>query len=45
MNGQPARNPAGTVVAAVLLSRPISEEVAMAIEVRRLAEGRMAGAA
>ena len=48
VNGQPARDPAGRVVAAVMLSRPISEEVAMAIEVRRLAEerpGRIAGAA
>lgn len=40
VNGQPARDAAGKVVAAVLLSRPISEEVAMAIEVRRLAEDR-----
>jgi len=40
VNGQPARDPAGKVVAAVLLSRPISEEVAMAIEVRRIAEDR-----
>ena len=40
VNGQPARDPSGKVVAAVLLSRPISEEVAMAIEVRRIAEDR-----
>lgn len=40
VNGQPARDPAGTVVAAVMLARPISEEVAMAIEVRRIAEDR-----
>jgi PAS domain-containing protein len=40
VNGQPARDPAGRVVAAVMLSRPISEEVAMAIEVRRLGEHR-----
>ena len=40
VNGQPVRDPAGNVVAAVMLSRPISEEVAMAIEVRRLAEER-----
>jgi PAS domain-containing protein len=42
VNGQPARDPGGKVVAAVMLSRPISEEVAMAIEVRRLAEERPA---
>jgi PAS domain-containing protein len=40
VNGQPARDPSGRVVAAVMLSRPISEEVAMAIEVRRIAEDR-----
>jgi hypothetical protein len=40
VNGQPARDPSGTVVAAVMLARPISEEVAMAIEVRRIAEDR-----
>lgn len=40
VNGQPARDPSGKVVAAVMLSRPISEEVAMAIEVRRIAEER-----
>jgi PAS domain-containing protein len=40
VNGQPARDPAGSVVAAVMLSRPISEEVAMAIEVRRISEER-----
>jgi PAS domain-containing protein len=40
VNGQPARDSAGTVVAAVMLSRPISEEVAMAIEVRRIGEER-----
>jgi hypothetical protein len=40
VNGQPARDPQGRVVAAVMLSRPISEEVAMAIEVRRIAEDR-----
>ena len=39
-NGQPARDPAGKVVAAVMLARPISEEVAMAIEVRRISEDR-----
>ena len=40
VNGQPARDSAGKVVAAVMLSRPISEEVAMAIEVRRIGEER-----
>lgn len=40
VNGQPARDPTGKVVAAVMLSRPVSEELAMAIEVRRLAEER-----
>jgi PAS domain-containing protein len=40
VNGQPARDTTGTVVAAVLLSRPVSEEVAMALEVRRIAEDR-----
>jgi PAS domain-containing protein len=40
VNGQPARDAAGKVVAAVLLSRPLSEEVAMAIEVRRISEQR-----
>ena len=40
VNGQPARDPSGKVVAAVLLARPISEEVAMAIEVRRISEDR-----
>ena len=40
VNGQPARDSAGKVVAAVMLSRPVSEEMGMAIEVRRLAEER-----
>lgn len=40
INGQPARDPSGKVVAAVMLARPISEEVAMAIEVRRISEHR-----
>jgi len=40
INGQPARDPSGKVVAAVMLARPISEEVAMAIEVRRISEDR-----
>jgi len=40
VNGQPARDASGKVVAAVMLSRPISEEVAMAIEVRRIGEER-----
>jgi PAS domain-containing protein len=40
VNGQPARDSNGKVVAAVLLSRAISEEVAMAIEVRRMSEDR-----
>lgn len=43
VNGQPARDPSGKVVAAVMLSRRISEEVAMAIEVRRMAESRSVG--
>lgn len=44
VNGQPARDPSGKVVAAVMLARPISEEVAMAIEVRRIAEDRSGSA-
>lgn len=40
VNGQPARDATGKVVAAVMLCRAISEEVAMAIEVRRIAEQR-----
>jgi hypothetical protein len=35
VNGRPARDGAGTVVAAVMLAREVSEEIAMAIEVRR----------
>ena len=40
VNGQPARDANGKVVAAVMLSRAISEEVAMAMEVRRISEDR-----
>jgi PAS domain S-box-containing protein len=40
VNGQPARDANGTVVAAVMLCREVSEEIAMAIEVRRLASQR-----
>ena len=40
VNGQPARDTQGKVVAAVMLCRAISEEVAMAIEVRRITEER-----
>jgi PAS domain-containing protein len=40
VNGRPARDQNGKVVAAVMLCREVSEEIAMAIEVRRLAEGR-----
>ncbi len=40
VNGQPARDANGKVVAAVLLSRAISEEVAMAIQVRKMSEDR-----
>ena len=40
VNGQPARDTQGKVVAAVMLCRAISEEVAMAIEVRRISEER-----
>lgn len=40
VNGQPARDATGKVVAAVLLSREVSEELAMAMEVRRMAEER-----
>ena len=40
VNGQPARDAKGTVVAAVMLCREVSEEIAMAIEVRRLASER-----
>ncbi len=45
VNGQPARDASGKVVAAVLLSREVSEELAMAIEVRRMAEERAIPAA
>ena len=38
VNGCPARDVLGRVVAAVMVAREISEEVAIAIEVRRLAE-------
>jgi PAS domain-containing protein len=40
VNGQPARDATGKVVAAVMLCREVSEEIAMAIEVRRLASER-----
>jgi PAS domain S-box-containing protein len=40
VNGRPARDQTGKVVAAVMLCREVSEEIAMAIEVRRMAEGR-----
>jgi PAS domain S-box-containing protein len=39
-NGQPARDASGRVVAAVMLFREVSEELAMAMEVRRMAEER-----
>jgi len=35
VNGRPARDGSGKVVAAVMLAREVSEEIAMAIEVRR----------
>lgn len=38
VNGQPARDASGRIVAAVMLAREVSEEIAMAIEVRRLAQ-------
>jgi hypothetical protein len=38
LNGCPARDVAGRVVAAIVVARQVSEEMAMAIEVRRLAE-------
>ena len=40
VNGQPARDATGKVVAAVMLCREVSEEIAMAIEVRRMANER-----
>jgi hypothetical protein len=40
VNGQPARDATGKVVAAVMLCREVSEEIAIAIEVRRMASGR-----
>jgi PAS domain-containing protein len=40
VNGQPARDATGKVVAAVMLSREVSEEIAMAIEVRRMQSER-----
>ncbi|MBI3649158.1 MAG: PAS domain-containing protein [Actinobacteria bacterium] len=36
VNGEPARDVLGRVVAAVMVAREVSEEVAMAIEVRRM---------
>jgi PAS domain-containing protein len=39
-NGQPARDSSGKVVAAVMLFREVSEELAMAMEVRRMGEER-----
>ena len=38
VNGRPARDASGKVVAAVMLFREVSEELAMAIEVRRMAQ-------
>jgi PAS domain-containing protein len=38
VNGRPARDAEGKVVAAVMLVREVSEEIAMAIEVRRSSE-------
>ena len=38
VNGRPARDATGKVVAAVMLAREVSEEIAMAIEVRRIFE-------
>jgi len=38
VNGQPARDASGKIVAAVMLFREVSEEIAMAIEVRRLSQ-------
>jgi PAS domain S-box-containing protein len=40
VNGQPARDATGKVVAAVMLCREVSEEIAMAIEVRRMQSER-----
>jgi len=40
VNGQPARDATGKVVAAVMLCREVSEEIAMAIEVRRMTSER-----
>ena len=37
---QPARDATGKVVAAVMLCREVSEEIAMAIEVRRMQSER-----
>jgi len=38
VNGCPVRDVLGRVVAAVMVARPISEEVALAIEVRKATE-------
>lgn len=40
VNGQPARDASGRIVAAVMLAREVSEEIGMAIEVRRLGQGQ-----
>jgi len=44
VNGRPARDGSGKVVAAVMLARQVSEEIAMAIEVRRSANDQGRGA-
>ncbi len=39
VNGSPVRDVFGRVIAAVVIARPVSEEVALAIEVRKVSEG------
>jgi PAS domain-containing protein len=45
VNGCPVRDVRNETVAAVMVAREVSEEIAMAIEVRRLSETRLADAA
>jgi len=42
VNGSPARDVQGTTVAAVMVAREVSEEIAMAMQVRRLSEVQLA---
>jgi PAS domain S-box-containing protein len=43
VNGSPVRDVRNSVVAAVMIARPVAEEVALAIEVRQISERRRGG--